>query len=305
VALCRFALVLLFACVLVCLVYREALSCSFGTFVSDTRNTRVLVLGDSHPLCAINVDGWDGTFNFAGTMESLPYNNIKLEMLSEHCSDLKTVILGLSYHSLACPPDLTLDKAYVFYFSLFPLMKDSPIPRKHSAYRAWLDAKLNHSFGIVTKNAIPGIKGVAFEHRSLAKERIPRRYHVAPVPVEWEPRIRSHYFSPELNSPPSPSMNALHRIRDFCLQKGYKLVLYNSPVVKEYFEHIPPEYKYLTDSIACAMTDNQNVYYLNYSQYPLPDSCFWDCDHTNIYGARIITPLLRDSLAALGIIALK
>jgi hypothetical protein len=302
-ALGRFALVLLLICVSACLVYRDVLRRSVEGYVADSRNTRVIVLGDSHPMCSIDMDDWDEAFNFAVAGEWLSYNYIKLEIMSKYHPDLEVVVLGLSCHSFAYSHEQFFpDGAYHFCFCLYPFKKDTSVSWKYPMSRAWLEAKLNHSFGIVTKNAIPDIKDAVFDHRPFIEASTPF-HRVAPIPIDWESKIREHYFSPELKLPSSLSMTALHQIRDFCLQKGYKLVLYNAPVPRGYFDHIPPEYKHLTDSITCAITDNQNVYYLDYSQYPLPDSCFMDGDHTNIYGARIITPLLRDSLAALGVIA--
>jgi hypothetical protein len=302
-ALGRFTLILLLVCVLACLVYREALRRSFEEYVSNSRNIRVLVLGDSHPVNSINTVGWDGTFNFASGGEWLPYNYIKLEVMSEYHPDLEVVILGLSYHSFAFShEEFSHDWAYHFCFCLYPFKKDTSVSWKHFMGRAWLEVKQNHSFGIITKNAIPDIKNAVLDHRLFIGASTPPQHRVASAHTDWELSIKSHYFSPELKLPSSLSMTELYRIKDLCLQKGYKLILYNTPVPRGYFEHIPPVYNHLTDSIACAMTDNQNVYYLNYSQYPLPDSCFADGDHTNIYGARIITSLLRDSLAALGVI---
>jgi hypothetical protein len=256
-------------------------------------------------MCSINASDWDEAFNLATWGEYLPYNYIRLEMVSEHYPDIKVVILGLSYHSFAVAHDFLPDEAHHFCFKLYPFIEDGYIQWGHPVYCAWLEAKLNHSFGIVTKNAIPNIKGAVLDHAPFVSEvllTLDEHSTMAPVPIEWESRIKLHYFSPNLKPLSSLSMTALYQIRDLCLQKGYKLILHNAPVVKGYYDHIPSEYKYLTDSIACAMTDNQNVYYLNNSQYPLPDSCFWDCEHTNIHGARIITSLLRDSLATLGVI---
>jgi hypothetical protein len=304
-ALGRFALVFLLVCVPACLVYREALRRSFEGYVADfnSRDICVLVIGDSHPMLSINVDDWDKAFNFAVGGEILPYNYIRLEMMPEYCSDIKVVILGLSYHSFAVEHGFLPDKAYSFCYSAYPIIKNKPVQWYHPVYRAWLEAKLNHDLGIVTKNAIPNLKKAILDRRPFTSGILMTHQHkVAPVPIEWEAQIRNYFFSPELKPPSSLSMAELQRIRDLCLQKGYKLVLYNAPVVKDYYDHIPSEYKHLTDSIAHTMTDNQNVYCLNYSQYHLSDSCFADCDHTNIYGARIITSLLRDSLMALEVI---
>jgi hypothetical protein len=253
-------------------------------------------------MCSIDMDDWDEAFNFATSEEFLPYNYIRLEMMPEHCSDVKVVIVGLSYHSFAFAHDFFPDEAYPFCYRAYPIIKNIPVQWHHPIYRAWMEAKLNHSFGIVTKNAIPGIKRTVLDHVPLVHAVLlaPDEHSiVAPVPIEWESRINTLYG---LKSPSSLSITSLHQIKDLCLQKGYKLILYNAPLAKVHFDHTPPEYIHLTDSVAHALADNQNVYYLNYSQYPLPDSCFSDGDHTNIYGARIITPLLRDSLAALGVI---
>jgi len=311
-SLCRFGLVVLILCIPVCIVYRKALRSSFKEKVFEFNNKQihVLTLGDSHPEWSINDENWDDMFKSAQRAEWLNYDYIKLQLLSERCPDLQVVILGLSYHSFTHEPASPSDAHFDICFHLYPFIQDANISFDNPLALTLWEAKLNYSCGLVTKHsipkirkAIPKVKNVIFGETLLNSTSIPQI--IAPVPIRWEPRIHEHYYHPathELKAPSYAAMAELHKIRDFCLQRGYKLVLFNAPVSRGYFAHIPPVYKNLTDSVACALSDNRNVYYINYSRYPLPDSCFRDGDHTNLYGANIITPLLRDSLLARGIL---
>jgi hypothetical protein len=164
------------------------------------------------------------------------------------------------------------------------------------------EVMLCHEIGFPSRSTVALIKqilqGTPFFFTSPPKK-------ITTIPINWEESILAHYYKNETNDLKDPDYSfvvAIRDIRSFCKERGYKLVLFNAPVPQSYYVHIPPTYKQLTDSIANALVDNQTVFYIDYTQHPLPDSCFRDGDHTNFYGANIITPLVRDSLHKMGVL---
>jgi hypothetical protein len=302
-SLCRFGSAVLPVCIFLCLIYRTAFRSTFKHPVADfnSRNISILILGDSHPYYSILTDDWKEAFGFAYFSEGPDYTLAKLQLLSERCPGLQTVVIGYGCHTPAYyATGFPAENHYDICFNLHPFLGDTKIPPDNPLAPTLREVYLNYTFGLVTGNSIPKIKYTLSKHL-FAPRRPPAKNGTH---INWETRINEHYcdeVSHELKPPSRSVIAELYNIRDFCLQKGYRLVLFSAPVPKPYFDHIPPPYKQLADSVVKSLCDHSNTFYLDYSQYPLPDSCFFDGDHTNLYGAGIITPLLRDTLVALKI----
>ena len=65
----------------------------------------------------------------------------------------------------------------------------------------------------------------------------------------------------------------LERIVEECKKRDLSLILYNAPVSTEYMERVPSSYRELTDSLAREYVDDKTVFYLNYTNIPLPQFC--------------------------------
>jgi hypothetical protein len=304
--LLRFAGRLAIVVVLICVVVRIYLYYTFHDAVTASQNVSVIVLGDSHPQNALIADSIGRSVNFSLSAERFPRTYKKLEMLSERDS-IRTVVLGVSYHSFT-PSDSqnTPDFLYRYGFTFYPFIRGTGFPhyKKLLDDRAMMmDVILCHELGLFSRNSIAPIKGNLM---GIPLVNAPQR-HVAPSPIDWESRIHRHYHTTAgdsviLKTPDTSFVDALCNIHTLCKEKGYKLVLFNTPVPPEYYAHIPPLYRHLADSVVNSLVDNRTTFYLNYTQYPLPDSCYYDGDHTNLYGAKVVTPLLRDSLRSLGLL---
>jgi hypothetical protein len=304
--LLRFAGRLAIVVVLICVVVRIYLYYTFHDAVTASRNVSVIVLGDSHPQNALIADSIGRSVNFSLGSERFPRTYKKLEILSERDS-IRTVVLGISYHSFT-PSDSqnTPDFLYRYGFTFYPFIRETGFPhyKKLLDDRAMMmDVVLCHELGILSRNSIAPIKGILM---GIPLVNVPLR-HVVPSPIDWESRIHWQYHTTAgdsviLKAPETSFVDALYDIHALCEKKGYKLVLFNAPVSPEYYAHIPLFYKHLTDSVVNSLVDNRTTCYLDYTQYPLPDSCYYDCDHINLYGANVVTPLLRDSLRSLGLL---
>ncbi|MDR3137894.1 MAG: hypothetical protein LBT73_03340 [Tannerellaceae bacterium] len=304
--LTRFTLHLALVVILVCVAMRIFLHTDFHEPVIRSKGASTIILGDSHTEFGLVADSIGEAFNFSNGSERYVLNLKKLQALSE-VYPIKRVILSLSYHSFIdfSPGEGQEEQGfyYRYCFTLYPFIR--PVEKLRClelfGYSEMPEAMLCHEIGFPPPNSLALI-----EHKLRGNPFLftPSK-EIAPLPIDWESRINLHFYgrdTSDLRKVNSSFVTGIWDIRSFCEEKGYKLVLFNAPVSQSYYAHIPPVYKQLTDSIVNLLVDNRTTYYVDYTQYPLPDSCFWDGDHTNLYGANIITPLLRDSLRALGIL---
>jgi hypothetical protein len=164
------------------------------------------------------------------------------------------------------------------------------------------EVMLCHEIGFPSRSTVALIKQILQGYPFL--NTTPPVKYPSP-PVGWEDRIQRHFYKndmPGLKEPDYSFVTTIRDMRSFCREKGYSLVLFNAPVSPMYYTHIPSAYKQLTDSVIHTLVDNQTTFYLDYSRHPLPDSCYYDSDHTNFYGANLITPLVCDSLRKMGVL---
>lgn len=294
--LLQFSLYLGVAVVLLCIVVRTFLHVTFRDAVAKYPIASTLILGDSHTEIALLADSLKSAFNFSAAGESLTKNYTKLRILSEDTPNThRLIILGVAHHSF-CTKDSTPDAAfdYEFWFSLYPFLygESRRIYQAEVPSRTLTEIKVCHELGFPARNSIPALRSVLQGHFRPA---FPGEAKAA-IPINWKESIDAHFNGA---FPSQSNIDGLRNIRDLCLCKGYTLMLFSAPVPSGYYANIPPLFKQLTDSIIRSLIDNQTVFYLDYARHPLPDSCFYDGDHVNIYGARLLTPLLRDTLSTI------
>jgi hypothetical protein len=297
----HFSLFLAFAVIVICVAVRCFLLRISEGKINAYRSASILILGDSHPAEALLTDSIDGSFGFAFGGESFPSGYTALKLFSEDSlENMRLVILGVSYHSF-CRQDTSITPAfhYRMLFSLYPLTQKG-IERIHQAgfpYGAIIEVWACYRLGFPSRNSIPELRQLMQKSSTSAE--------IAPIPIEWETRIDQQFYEKTSHRPLPPShtdIDALRNIQTLCRRKGYSLVLYNAPVPRDYHENIPSFHKHLMDSVINSLVDNRTTFYIDHSQYPLPDNYFRDCDHVNIHGATIVTPLLRDNLRSLGLL---
>jgi hypothetical protein len=264
-----------------------------------------MVIGGSNVNESINESYIKESFKLTSPLERYDFSYAKLKALSDMDTNTEVVILGLFYAHPTMERSKLLSYVGHYYhcFLYYPFLKKNIDEYKHIFKpETYTRVVLNHDFGILTSDCVAEIKEPFFTGKKISSHPINKI--VASSPVQWKEAINGFYDKKtgDLKEISPFFISDLNEIKELCLQKGYKLILYNHPIHKDLYDHFPEVYKYVTDSVANSIADNRNIFYLNYSQYPLPDSCFCDCMHTNISGANIITPILRDTLISLGII---
>ena len=77
---------------------------------------------------------------------------------------------------------------------------------------------------------------------------------------------------------------------------GVDLWLFSGPLHKELRERIPQKfYDAFKVAVDSALT-YEHVHFLDYIDYPLPDSCFRNLNHINYYGAQVVSPLVNEEI---------
>ena len=279
-----------------CLLIRSYFHISVPDFESDPE-VEVLILGDSHPLHSISAALLGKSRNDAKSSENYfnTYIDLCLEMpLLPH---LKTVILGIGYHTFTVADDLYQDE-FPAYMSIYPRLKERddlrPLAQEVVSSVTRREVMYSYEFGIPFKSCVAEIKKNVIE--CLFTETTGGTLDVI---------IDRHYYDNKSACllPSSFQQGMLRRIVEECKKRNLSLILYNAPVSTQYMERVPQSYRRLTDSLAREYVDDRMVFYLNYTAVLLPDSCYRDADHLNEIGINKFTPFLKDTLTCLGIIA--
>jgi len=217
---------------------------------------------------------------------------------------LEDVLLGFSYPNIAKKYDMGLTDSKIqswFFTREFMLLDKNELDLLYSPnllffrnYLAWewgFPTKENivliaKSFlGNLTQKSLPYI-GYYIDANSVnvtmenAKERIATtignesEQGIAPLQIEY-----------------------LNRIIDLCRTHHVKLFLYSSPLTKNYYDLIPEFYISKLEKIKKELPED--VFFMDYTFYPMPDSCFYDANHVNRYGAEIISRKVVEELDSL------
>lgn len=267
-------------------------------------NIQTLVMGDSHTQTAINPDDFENMLNVSLSAEPLFCTYYKMKFILDKNPQVKTVILGCSYHNLAFTADSALFKAPVIMERYYPLLdrQGRDILMKQSGI---LDYYFRYWFRLPAKPyAFTSSRGL---FRNVPKEDLKfwGFYYASKGSVLDTVAIKNaghnRYYDNEGNyrGMSETMVNALFEIAEYCKNNGIQLILFNAPVHRLYAERIPEqaynEYAGLIDSLETYF----DAEYLNLFNMELPDSMYGDQDHVNASGSKLISQfieLIVDSL---------
>lgn len=281
----------LFSCLLICAYFHISVP-----ELKVDPEVEILILGDSHPQLSISAEMLGKARNDAKSSEDYFNTYIDLCLQLPYLPNLKTVILGISYHSFTVAEDSYPDE-FPSYMSIYPHLKErkdlqrlvqevvSPVTRR--------EVKYSYEFGLPFKNCVAELKRKAIE-------LIFRGTNGGTLNAI----VSRHYYNDEDEVLSRSSLQdvMLARIAAECKKRNLSLVLFNAPVTAAYLERVPPSYRQSTDSLASSYADGMTVFYLNYTNIRFPDSCYRDADHLNQMGKDRSTLMLRDTLKQMGLV---
>ena len=94
----------------------------------------------------------------------------------------------------------------------------------------------------------------------------------------------------------SPVFVPLAKMASLAQEQGVELVLVTAPWSRELIDICGEAELDRCTAVVARWASERNVRYLNFLKQPLPDDCWYDCNHLNDRGARLFTPMLFDAV---------
>lgn len=269
-----------------------------GRLLSLKDNINIVFSGDSNIEFSVNDSLIKNSVNIAQSGEAYLYSYAKIKALLEHNKNIKTVLLGFSYHEilkekedqLLFSDSYVIEKIKSFNYLLERREKALIFENNKSAY-------LQGLFQTVYSNSLECIKsyknnypedriesfgGYVFSLRDKLSEDIRLQDSSASDSYKIQSAEKGLFQE-----------RYLHMISDLCREKSVRLVLLNTPKHKYYSYRISEDIKNNWLSVRNNMA-RDSLY--DFSSYILPDSCYGDITHLNYRGAGIFSKILNEKL---------
>ena len=278
----RFSFIL-FGCIILLLLATSFISKRIFNF-HIPKHKNILVLGNSHPECAINDSILPNYFNLAQSGTAYFYDYLKAREVISKNSHIDTLIIGYGYGDIALEMDSWFDgkdkikfklRNYFFLFNTddyLSMLESNPVTVLLQTPRA------------IWYNLYISLKGYSFlgGYRYLKRDKLDEaiRRSKTESPFESDQEI-SEYQSLYLK-----------KIYDLCKEKNIVMVLLNTPI------HPLEEKSLETMKVRYHQFANQNLkgaILIDDSNFKLPKSFYADLDHLNYKGAKKYSKYLKQN----------
>lgn len=254
-------------------------------------NINTLVIGDSHTQKAINDRYFPNAINLSQSSECFIYSYSKLLEILKHHPNIKTVLLGCSFHSFSSYYDEFVFGKYgaetsARYFFIMPLtLKLEFLLKNNNLTGRYLLQILS--------NGITNL-GVRSGQYSFLGNYEAYRTSVKLSEQSIRKRVNTHYFQQgKMDGFSSLNVYYLSKVVELCKERKIKLILLNTPMHKYYIENVPDKFK---DKFY-SLIKSKKLNLIEFEKLKLDDSCFLpDGDHVNEEGARLTTLFLVNVL---------
>lgn len=254
---------------------------TFDFEISKAKN--VLVLGNSHPECAINDSYLPNAYNVAQGGSGYFYDYLKLREIYKHNPHIDTVVIGYSYGDLAKGMDSWFsgkDKIKYKIQNHFFLFNgnDYISVLKANPTQVLLNTPQTIFHNIKMKyKGYPYLGGFKpLENKRLRKDKELIGEHKPDVGLGVS-KYQSKY---------------LLKIYEFCISKKIKLILLNTPI-HPMLENVqsplkPNYYNFASQKLPSALL-------INHSNFKLPESSYRDLSHIHRDGAKAYSEFLKSN----------
>jgi hypothetical protein len=249
-------------------------------------NTHILILGDSHPECALNDSIIERSKNLAQSADTYFYIYYKLKKIIEANPTIDTVILGF-------PGNLFIPERDNWIYG------EEYLGNKYPKYchliaiedQVFLFFKNPRAFIIAFKDAMKTDYGFLFStiqkvynelnwggYLYLVRDDIPK------ILNEQDKDITRPFYSKSISK---LNYKNLNKIIDFCANHNKTIILLNVPIHK-----MSPRDQTL-DLANFVKSDFGSVTFWDYSDYKLEDEEFGDLTHLNYKGAEKFSSIIN------------
>lgn len=275
----------LFICVAVAIVIVLVLSTTYYTkqtfdFRID-KGKNILVVGNSHPECAINDSLLPNVLNLAQSGTGYFYDYLKVHEITDHNTQIDTVVIGYSYGDLAQNMDSWFDsdekikyKLPDYFFLLrsedyFSLLRANPFGTLLNTPQTIFHNLKMKDYGY---KFLGGFKSLKANRLKKAKELIP----------QYEPKTTTGYSQYQ--------SKYLIKLYEDCISKDITLILLNTPI-HPMLEDVQKPLK--LNYCRFAKEHLPNALLVNHSNFNLSENSFRDMGHLRYNGAKTYTEFLR------------
>lgn len=258
--------------------------------ITINNSITTLTIGDSHTELAINDSLMLNTLNISTPAEGYIFTYLKLQNIIKNNSQIKNVMLGVSYHNFSSYYDKYIfeEEPYALISQYISLMEyqDLIIFLRRTPSVQNLVAIFRNSFKNILKykrGKYPYSGGfhIIENNDSLTSDRIIKRIN------------SQYYLNDQLLKTSAINIQYLKKIVELCREKSINIIFLNTPLYSVYYSKIP---SFIINEFN-AKTKDLGVVVVNFDDLKLPANCFLpDGDHLNFKGALLTTEYLIEYL---------
>jgi len=252
----------------------------------------IVFAGNSTVECAVDDNIISGAANIAQSGEAYLYSYCKIKALIEVNEQIKTVFLGFSYADLLMEKEdswlfndeFIIEKVQYYNYLLDAPERDLLISKNPKAYFLGLTKSVFNSLISILKSYNQTASDHKLSNFGGYKYLVRDRLEADPgVDYKNEIAIEKSYQQEKY----------LKMISELCHDHSIKLVLFNTPKHKSYYENVDED---ILEIWSDTRTSLERDSLLDLSAYEMPDSCFGDLSHLNYRGARMFSQYLNEIL---------
>lgn len=250
---------------------------------------KTLILGSSNAYDGLNPSELPAAFNLANSSQTIEEDARLLEKYIDGMDSLRTVILGLGYHSLGEAQETHRRTYYTIYMDLYPrwpISKNSfevfnleLLTKKIIKYAVSRDVtrcdSLGQRIGHTREAAENGDEWWNKDVESLVAndrwENNKNTQNTAYAAINIENKNKG------VSELVSEGISGLEEMAEMCRAHGVKLIVVQMPVMKAYKEALPKEQVALQDSVLRAL--EEKAVYIDASEWDIPADGWYNATH--------------------------
>ena len=232
---------------------------------------KTLILGSSNAYDGLNPCALPNAFNLANSSQTLEDDYCLLAKYIDSMDSLRTVIVGLGFHSLAATPEANRRMYYTIYMDLYPrwplsrysfeLFDLEALTKKIIKYVVSRDVTRCDSLGQRVGHTAAAVREQKeFWNKDVLSLVENDRFNILDLRFQIEENIRH-----------------LHAIVDLCNAHGVQPVIVQMPVTREYKQYLPAQQITFHDSVMRSLPSL--AIYIDASDWSMPDDGWYNATH--------------------------
>ncbi len=252
--------------------------------IDDSKN--ILILGDSHTECAIDDNIFARSANLSSSATAYPFSLIALKRIVADNPQIDTVLLSINTYTVSHYTDSIWLKGDVLYTKTRALISFAEM----EDIRPFL-SKPDFYIGLLKMpnlNLYKAIRHLNNPLNNAIDHNIGKYIKLDRNKLQTNIRLvgNKYPFMCTIDTL-TDQYASLKKINTYCTDNNIKLILITTPFYD-------PD-KYLQVEKFHILKDKflSDVDYVDFSYFPLPDSCYGDMEHLNYHGAEIFSKHLQ------------